>query len=102
MICSEVYVNHERLYTFETSNKEKGYIGLMRSPIYSYIIDNTLSTVVVVANLARALSHDNMDGVCVCCRRFFYCAILWQCLFRGMFFNRFSISFLVHWQRLVF
>lgn len=85
MICSEVYVNHERLYTFDTSNKEKGYIGLIRSPIYSYLINNTLSTAVLVANLARALSHDNMNGALSLLQVFFLlCHIVAMFVPRGI------------------
>ncbi len=50
-----------RVYTLDIPNKEVR-IGLMESLIPEYITNDTLTTTTVVANLARALLHDDMDG----------------------------------------
>lgn len=50
-----------RVYTLDIPNKEVR-IGLMESLIPEYITNDTLTTTTVVANLARALLHDDMEG----------------------------------------
>lgn len=48
------------IYTLDIPNKEVR-TGLMRNLIPSYITSDTLSTTTMVVNLARALSHDDID-----------------------------------------